>query len=32
MRNSYKILDEISAEEHHCGGIGDSGYMISRCF
>jgi hypothetical protein len=32
MRNSYNILDKIPAEEHHCGDIGDSGHMISRCF
>jgi len=32
MRNKYKILDGMSAEEHHCGDVGDSGAMISRWF
>jgi hypothetical protein len=32
MRNSYKILDEMSAEENHCGDVGDSGSMIARWF
>jgi len=32
MRNSYKILDEMSAEDNHCGDVGDSGGVISRWF